>query len=123
VLKTARSWGIPPLELLTGKKVGWSDDRNRFLAVALTLMEDETCKSCGTPAWIGHSTNNEIAFSVKSTVCYGCAELERDRDSVSSDGKQKRKARPGETRYVAAHNVWEGKPLPSRYSGYTGKED
>lgn len=93
-----------------------------MLAVALTLLEDETCSHCGTPAWIGHSTNNEIMFNVKSTVCYGCAELERDRDQVSSDGRSKRKARPGEIRYVSAYNVWEGKALPSRYEGYTGKE-
>jgi len=95
-----------------------------MLAVALTLLEDETCGSCGTPAWIGHSTDNEIAFSIKSSVCYGCAELERERDSsVTSDGRSKRKHRPGETRYVTAHNVWEGMPLPSRYKSYTGKED
>jgi hypothetical protein len=124
VLKTARSWTLPPLELLTGKKIGWKDERNRMLAVALTLVEDETCSGCGTPAWIGHSTDNTIAFSIKSSVCYGCAELERERDSsVSSDGRQKRKPRPGETRYVTAHNIWEGLPLPSRYQSYTGKED
>jgi len=94
-----------------------------MLAVALTLLEDETCGGCGTPAWLGRSTNNEIAFTVKSSVCYSCAELEKDRDSVSGDGRAKRKARPGETRYVSAHNIWEGKPLPSRFSSYTGQED
>jgi len=93
-----------------------------MLAVALTLLEDETCPGCHQPAWIGHSTNNEIAFSVNSSICYSCAELEKERDGVSSDGRAKRKPRPGESKYVVAHNIWEGRPLPSRYTGYTGKE-
>lgn len=123
VLKTARAWGLPPMELLTGEKTSWKDERNRMLAVALTLLEAETCNSCGTPAWIGHSTNNEITFDVETSVCYGCAELEKDQGAVSKDGKAKRKPRPGEVRYVVARNIWEGKKLPSRYAGYTGKED
>jgi hypothetical protein len=123
VLKASKEWGVVPLELLNGKKSSWADVRNRFLAVALTLLEDETCKSCGTPAWWGHSTDNEIAFKVESSVCYGCAELEKDRDSVSGNGQSKRKQRPGETRYVTPFNIWEGKALPSRYKGYTGKEN
>lgn len=94
-----------------------------MLAVALTLLEDETCKSCGTPAWLGHSTNNEIAFKVESSVCYGCAEIEREQNSVSADGRSKRKQRPGETRYVVPKNIWPGKPLPSRLVGYGGEEE
>lgn len=123
VLKTARSWGVPPLEILNGEKSSWKDMRNRLLAVALTIMEDETCNSCGTPAWWGRSTNNEIAFKIESSVCYGCAELEKDRDGVSSDGRAKRKPRAGETKYVTPFNIWPNRPLPSRFSSYTGRED
>lgn len=110
-LKTARAWSTPPLTLLTGEASDWSDERNRVLAMALTLLESETCSSCGTPGWLGHSTNNEIAFSVKSSICYGCAELEQDREN-------RRHSRRGEMRYVVPHSVWEGGSLPSRHDCY-----
>lgn len=103
------------MTLIAGRKTQWSDNRNRMLAVALTLLEEETCGSCGTPVWIGHSTDNEIGFSVHSSTCYGCAELEKD-------GEQHKTKRKGETRYVRAHSVWEDGKLPSRHESYT-RED
>lgn len=99
--------------MLLGKKSTWGNERNRMLAMSLTLLDEETCTSCGTPVWIGHSTDSEIVFDVKSTVCYGCAELEKDRDN-----RKGKKARKGDIRYVQARNVWEGKPLPSRHDAY-----
>lgn len=89
-----------------------------MLAMAMTILEEETCKNCGTPAWIGLSTNNEIVFDIKSAICYGCAELEKDReDTEKSRGKKPRQK--GETRYAEARNVWgEGRPLPSRAYSY-----
>jgi hypothetical protein len=104
--------------MLTGRPSDWSDERNRKLATALTILEEETCKSCGTPAWIGHSTNNEIVFDMKSSVCYGCAELERDREDMERNrgGRQRMK---GETRYVNPRSVWgEEYRLPSRVHAY-----
>lgn len=104
--------------MLTGRKSDWSDDRNRKLAMALTILERETCKGCGTPSWIGHSTNNEIVFDLKSSVCYACAELERERD----DREKKRGGPPplkGESRYASARNIWGGdRVLPSRAHSY-----
>jgi hypothetical protein len=88
------------------------------LAVALTLLEEETCNGCGTPLWIGHSTDNTIAFEVKSSVCYGCAELEKDREQQQNRQKPSR----GETRYVDAYSVW-GDPLPSRFESYAREDD
>lgn len=109
---------MPPLTMLMGTPSDWSDERNRKLALALTILEDETCKSCGTPAWIGHSTNNELIFDIKGSVCYGCAELERDKENY----EKKRGGRPrqkGETKYVSPRNVWGADhPLPSRAHSY-----
>lgn len=87
-----------------------------MLAVALTILESETCSGCGTPAWLGHSTNNEIDFSVKSSICYGCAKLEKEKEHHS-------RVKPGEMKYVEAHNVWEGQPLPSRHDSYTEQQE
>jgi len=113
VLKTARSWALPPLTLLTGKKSDWSDERNRLLAVALTILEDETCSQCGVPVWLGHSSNNEIEFEVHSSICFSCADLEKDREDRG------RKPKKGETRYAIARNVWgDDVPLPSRFDSY-----
>lgn len=85
--------------------------------MALTILEQETCSGCGTPAWIGHSTNSEIVFKADSSVCYGCAELEKDREE--RERNQQKQGR-GETRYVTPHHVWEedGERLPSRYDSY-----
>lgn len=121
LLKTARSWGIPPLVMFTGEQTDWSDERNRMLAAALTVLEDETCSTCGTPVWLGHSTNNEIQFKVQSTTCYGCAEIEKaENNRVSTTGKSKRKPNPGESLYVTPFHVWHehGHNLPTRYEEY-----
>ena len=120
-LKTARSWNVPPLLILTGEDAGWTDLRNRMLSVALTVLDDETCTSCGTPVWYGHSTNNEIQFKVQATVCYGCAEIERTQNArVSSTGQAKRKPTPGESLYVTPYHVWHehGHRLPTRHEEY-----
>lgn len=112
VLKTARSWQLPPLQMITGKKSGWDDQRNRLLAVAITLLEDEMCKSCGTPVWLGHSSNNEVVFDLRTSTCFGCAEIDKAR---SNSGK---KAKHGESHYVVPHNVWDDGKLPGRYEEY-----
>lgn len=111
VLKTARSWQLPPLQMISGEKSGWDDERNRLLAVALTLLEDEMCKSCGTPVWLGHSSNNEVVFDLKTSTCYGCAEIDKARDGA-------KKPKFGESHYVVAHNVWDDGKLPGRYEEY-----
>lgn len=106
------------MEMLTGEKSDWSDERNRKLATALIILEEESCKSCGTPAWIGHSTNNEIVFDVKGSICYGCAEVERDRESYEK-GRSGRPRAKGEQRYPSPRSVWgAGTPLPSRAHSY-----
>jgi hypothetical protein len=104
--------------MITGKPSDWADERNRKLAMATTILEEESCKSCGTPAWIGMSTNNEIVFDIKSTTCYACAELEKDRESYEK-GRGGKPRQKGETRYARPRNVWgEGHSLPSRAHSY-----
>jgi hypothetical protein len=103
--------------MLTGKKSSWRDERNRMLAIALEMTESETCKGCGTPLWLGHSTDSEIQFKVESTTCYGCAELDKGQKQSGSQ-----KPKPGEQKYVTPYNVWEGKALPSRYDAYREQE-
>lgn len=114
-LKTARSWSTPPVTFLLGVESGWGDERNRALSMALTLLESETCKGCGTPMWWGHSTRREIVFDVDSTTCYGCAELEK----ANKDAKRNP---PGETKFVVPRNVWDGEALPSRHECYAERK-
>lgn len=104
--------------MLTGVESSWADEKNRKLAIALQILEDETCKSCGTPAWVGMSTNNEIVFDLKGAICYGCGEIEKERES-SEKGRGGRVRQKGETRYVAPRNVWgPDHHLPSRSHAY-----
>lgn len=105
--------------MLTGEASEWSDERNRLLATALILLEQETCSGCGTPAWYGHSTDRNITFAVESTTCFGCAEIEKDQEN---DRRGARKKPKGEFRYVVPHNVWPDEPLPSRSELYSAEE-
>lgn len=110
-LKTARSWSVPPLTIITGSEQGWTSI-NRKLAKALTVMEEEVCNSCKTPLWQAYSTDNRVQFEVKTSHCYACATLEKHREEHKKDAK------PGEIHYVKAYNVFEDDPLPSRYESY-----
>lgn len=110
-LKTARSWGVPPLTVMTGSEQGWTL-LNRKLAKALTIIEEEVCNSCKTPLWLAYSTDNRIQFEVKSSFCYACAKLEQHREEHKKDTK------PGEIHYVKAYSVLEDQPLPGRFESY-----
>ena len=120
ILKSARSWSLPPLTLITGEETSWTDERNRLLAVALTILESESCDSCGTPAWIGQSTSRDIVFDVDSSTCFGCAELEKASDDES---RSQRKRARGEVRFVTARNAWPDQSLPSRHELYRAEDE
>ena len=109
-VKTARSWGVPPRVMVFGGSPGEWSAEDALLANALTVLENETCNRCGTPVWWGYSTDNEIQFKIGHETCHACVELEKRQ---SEDSKNKT-ARRGQSPYVTPHNVWEGKPLPSR---------
>jgi len=110
-LKTARSWGVPPLTIMTGDEQGWTSI-NRKLAKSLTVLEEEACGSCKTPLWYAYSTDNHIQFEVKTSHCYSCAALEKYRE------EHKKEAKPGQIHYVKPVNIFPEEPLPSRYESY-----
>lgn len=110
-LKTARSWGVPPLTIMTGDEQGWTSI-NRKLAKSLVILEEEACGSCKTPLWYAYSTNNHIQFEVKTSHCYACAALDKYRE------EHKKEAKPGQIHYVKPVNVFPEEPLPSRYESY-----
>lgn len=111
-LKTARSWGVAPLVIMTGEDEGWTPI-NRKLAKALQVLEEEACSSCKTPLWYAYSTNNHIQFEVKTSHCYSCAALAKYQE------EHKKEAKPGQIHYVKPAMVFEEDRLPSRYESYT----
>lgn len=117
ILKMAREWKIPPTTAVLGGG-GTSEwtHRDVLAATALTLLDVETCKSCGTPAWIGHSTDNRVLFRVEEATCHACAELGKAQDD--RDRGKNRKKHHGKTFYPTAYNVYKDQPLPSRREEY-----
>lgn len=85
------------------------------LSVGLTLLEEEICKECGIPSWIGHSTDNRIVFKSDKAHCFGCMELEKNR---ADESKAKKAADHGAKPYVRPE-LWDGSMnLPSRREEY-----
>lgn len=106
LVEAAKSWSIPPTQLIMGRPMTWSADDSK-LAAALTVLERETCRECGTVAWHGHSGNRYIKLDVDSSHCYGCQALEERRED-----KEKKVAK-GEKPYVKV-SMYGDLPVPSR---------
>lgn len=120
-LKTARSWSLPPTSVLQAKADTATWEWNDYLlATALTVLEAETCSHCGTPAWLGYSTNNRIEFQVEDAVCYGCMELGKHQEERSKQNKNKREH--GKTYYPVARDVFGG-VLPTRDDEYRRRKN
>lgn len=118
LLRTAKEWRLPPTAVLRheGNINNW-EEKDFLLATALQVLDAETCASCGTPAWLGHSTNNHIQFNIEDATCYGCLELgkaQEERNKSKSKGSKEH----GKTYYPVAHNVFPDKPLPTRRQEY-----
>lgn len=111
MIKTARSWGAPPSQVILGEPRVWSFE-DSLLSTALVLLEEETCRECGTPSWLGHSTNRYIGFEVDEAVCYGCAAMENKRKE-----NEKAKKTPGSKPFVAPF-MYGDVALPSREDEY-----
>lgn len=106
-VETARSWNVPPTQVIRGEPTRWSR-QDSVLSMALVLLEKETCNNCGVVSWHGHSTNREVVMEVDSTTCFGCMELEkRQEDKTNKLGK-------GEKPYVMSR-MWDNSDLPSRH--------
>lgn len=118
-IRTARSWGVTPLTIITGEDPEWTTE-NRLLAQALTMLEDETCKGCGVPYWHSRSSHRNINLVIKKDVCYGCREVEQDR---AKNEKSRKIGKAGEKQYVLAVPYDDGIGLPSRSESYTLEAD
>lgn len=106
MVETAQKWGLPPTQVMLGRPTEWSADDTK-LSTALVVLEKETCRDCGQPAWLGHSTDRNLTFKSESTHCYGCMELEKRREDKEN------KVGKGEKPYVVA-KMWDDSPLPGR---------
>lgn len=108
-LKAAEKYGVPPTIFLHGDKTDpnvWSLEDKR-LAIAWQVYQDELCKRCGVPVWLGHSENAYIDFKIEKTTCYSCQAIESNKDEDD----------PGEVKYATPCPVeieGEDVQLPSR---------
>lgn len=116
-IKTAREWGVPPRQVLRGRPVTWNAVDTR-LSMGLTLLEQETCRECGTPSWLGHSADSRIEFGHEVAYCYGCMTLEKERAESS---KSRKTDDHGAKPYVFPKG-YEGVPLPDRADEYARRE-
>lgn len=109
-IKAAQEWGREPSYILFGTHHNFPDEQvehmDRQLMEASYILDTETCKSCGTPSWLGKSTDSYLQFEVQETTCYACQTLEEDR-SKSKESK------PGVTKYVTPEMAFGGE-LPTR---------
>lgn len=112
-MKTAKEWKLPPRQIVYGKPVEWGRVDTK-LSMALVILDQETCKDCGTVSWHGHSSDNRIVFKHDVTHCYGCAEMERVR---AQESKSKKTDDHGAKPYVRAEGDM-GLELPSRMKEY-----
>lgn len=117
-VKTAREWKVPPRTMIHGAQPGEWTREDVLLANALTVLENETCKECGIPAWWGYSTDNRILFKTETSHCYGCEELEKARDKASKDKSNKGF---GDTIYPVPYMFGGKEPLPSRRESYESR--
>lgn len=108
-VQTAVKMSLPPTSFILNKdpSEGWSRE-DKKLAMALTILEKETCQKCGQPLWICRSDNRNLLFKVKRDTCYATAELEKDQKK-----KQRKELKPGEYEYVVPFMRPDG-PFPSR---------
>jgi len=85
---------------------GWSAN-DKKLAMALQILEDETCSDCGVPIWIGHSDDKNVEFEIKSKTCYSCARIESEKESEekrSSKRKGSNRGNHGRKRFLVTNN-------------------
>lgn len=91
---------------------------DQALAIALQIIEEEKCQSCGLPIWIGHSENPYMEFELDHVICYAC-EFEDQETSKKTYTRKK-----GHTPYVKPYmDVLEGEDdsLPTRTEFFQDK--
>lgn len=114
-VQTAMELGLPPTVLIYDERQPdkWRPE-DKKLAIAWTILQRETCKSCGQPMWLCRSDNRQLGFKVKTSVCYADKEL-----NSKENKKRAEKLKPGETQYVVPY-MYDDSPLPSRQEYMAG---
>lgn len=107
-------FGLLPSDFKSPRE--WNELNSR-LKVSYATLQDETCPGCGLPIWLGHSTDREIQFKIKTATCYACAKLERERDADAKRESKKGAVKSfGRTKYVVFDRDESG-PVPTRIHG------
>jgi hypothetical protein len=87
-----------------------------MLIEAMQILEEETCKECGSPIWVCRNEfASNVGFKVKVATCFAKAEL--DRWNEREDKKKSSKKRHGEYPYVVPY-TYDDTDLPTRRSFY-----
>lgn len=109
---------LPPTTFIYDNRQGdkWTPE-DKKLAIAWTILQRETCKTCGQPMWICRSDNRGLGFKVKTSVCFADKEL-----NSSINKKRAEKLKPGEQQYVVPY-MYDGSALPSRAEYMTSLAD
>lgn len=116
-IKAAISAGIAPCAMIfhTQPNEPWKEF-DFLLLEAYQIMKDETCQDCGNPIWVCRNEGaSNVGFKIKTTKCYGKAELEKWHEKQEKSKSKKR--RYGETPYVVPY-TYDGSEMPSRRSYY-----
>lgn len=120
-IKTAKEWGWSPTAVLLGsKKVRKHHKHDQALAMALQILDEEKCQSCGLPIWIAHSENALMEFKLEHVECYSCQFEDKETSKKSYDRKK------GKTPYVVPYmdvEPGEDSRLPTRGEWFQEKFD
>lgn len=96
------------------------NDFDFLLVEAMQILEDETCNECGNPIWVCRNEDaTHVGFKIKTTICYGKAELDRWQ---AAQEKRNKKLGPGEMPYILAY-TYDDSPMPTRASFYKSLSD
>ena len=118
-VETAVKMGLPPTCLLIVEgqpSAPWSS-ADKKLAIAWTILQHETCGTCGNPLWICRSDDKNLQFKSSKNTCYADAEYQK-----AQKAKQNQNMRPGQFLSVIPYMA-DGSALPSRRSFLSAQSD
>lgn len=109
---TAKEWGWSPTAVIRGAKNPHKHHPADYnFAHAVKTLTEEKCPQCGVPIWHAFSTDNTIAFKIKTITCNSCAH----KAEHEPDHKDK-KAGESQVVYAAPEDGFD--ELPSRADYY-----
>lgn len=72
--------------MLRGRKDdGTWTDRDRVMALALTMHENGLCSGCGLHRSVTHGLENVGRWGTAEEICHGCAPIDSERDKESKE--------------------------------------